>query len=131
MLVPSSVVNETLTKVRLARRAVLPLWDGQLGAQPSRNGLRESPLNRDRFLSVPRREVDVSTVDERRSTSAWTFLLGPYEKVNCDATRRVLLDVLTIPTRLARPILTLPLELCRTDEVVLVLELAAVCRLIE
>jgi hypothetical protein len=74
------------------------------------------------LLSAP----DVLALHERRGASACALLLGPHEQVDGDIARRVLLDVLAIRARLARPVLTLPSELGRGDEAILVLEVRGV-----
>ncbi len=48
-----------------------------------------------------------------------------------DAARGVVLDVLAVRARLARAVLALPLELGRTAEVILVLEVLAVAGLVQ
>ena len=99
--------------------------------QPRRHGLRQLPLDGDRLLSAPRHELDVTAVHERRGAPAGALLLGPHEQVDGDAARGVVLDVLAVRARLARAVLALPLELGRTAEVILVLEVLAMAGLVQ
>jgi hypothetical protein len=62
------------------------------------------------LVALPRGEVDVATVDERRGAAERGLALCPNEQMHDDAAIDVLADVLPMHTRLRGPVLALPLE---------------------
>src|SRR3982750_511143 len=80
---------------------------------------------------MPANERDVATVHKRRGAAACPFLLRADEQVDGDAPRGVLLNILAVGACLASAVLTLPLELGRRDEVILVLKVGRMTGLVQ